>query len=132
MLRTDLKAPFRMLRMGDKDRSSQDDGQRNEEVIPFQCCICAISENCHYFGKKPPFAKHHVYFHEDTFLMRDPFIPRVQGKANFLILGGSCFQCQNQVCQTCSMYYGHRYCKTCAISCLEEFPREIQARIKKM
>jgi hypothetical protein len=73
------------------------DKEQKEVIVPFSCGTCQLSEHCHYFGKSPNFAKKHVQFFEDTFVMKDPFTPKVEGKANFLIIGGLCHVCGNQV-----------------------------------
>ena len=118
----------------EKSKSLKDNEAREskEVVVPFKCNTCGLSENCHDFGKSPAFAKKQVQFFEDTFVMRDPFTPRLQGKANFLIIGGLCHTCSCQVCAGCSIYYEHRFCKECAKSNKSDFPGEIQAKIGKL
>lgn len=118
--------------MANKVEGSRIVHREDEKNISFVCNVCQLSEMCHYFGKTPNFVKKQIRFLEDTFVIRDPFTPRVQGKANFLMMGGICYQCHEQVCQGCSLFYRHRYCKTCLKETQGEFPAEIQAKIKKM
>jgi Cysteine-rich domain len=68
-----------------------------EVIVPFKCNSCGLAEHCHYFGKTPNFVKKQVAFFEDTYVMKDPFTPRLQGKANFLMIGGVCHSCCCQV-----------------------------------
>ena len=116
----------------EKVEGLKDKEQQEEVLIPFKCDCCGLSEHCHYFGKNPNFARKQVVFFEATYLMRDPFTPRVQGKANFLIIGGQCYSCGGQVCASCSIYYEHRFCRECAKSNKSDFPVEIQSKIVKM
>ena len=116
-----------------KTREFEKTKDKEEEVsLPFHCETCGLSEVCHYFGKSPNFVKNAVIFFEDTFVMRDPFTPRLQGKANFLMIGGICRSCSNQVCVACSIYYENRFCKECAKCNQAGFPAEIRAKIAKL
>ena len=86
-----------------------------EELIQFSCSICRLSELCHYLGKTPPSHKKRLSFKEDTFVMRDPFTPRVEAPhsanrsnwsgCNLLVIGGNCSICSNSVCVDCSTFY---------------------------
>ncbi len=121
----------------EKNKTSQNQSEKPKDkkedvIIPFNCKTCGLSENCHYFGKTPNFAKKSVAFFEDTFVMRDPFTPRLQGKDNFLMIGGLCHECQDQVCVGCSIVYRHRFCKSCSKSNKSDFPQEIQTKINKL
>lgn len=106
--------------------------EKEHAQIPFKCQVCKLNEVCHYFGKKPPFARGQIEFSFDTFVMMDPFSPREKGRPNFLIIGGQCHFCQNQVCVGCSIFYAKRFCRDCANLNFDQFPSEIQAKLKKM
>jgi hypothetical protein len=107
--------------------------------VDFNCFRCGMSEKVHYLGKEPPFAKKYVTFVEPTYVMMDPFVPRLAGRANFLILGGHCGGagessngcCGRSVCVECSVFYGRRYCLDCATKHAREFPEEVKAKISK-
>ena len=115
----------------EKKKQDQEAKKEEEAKVPFSCVKCQLSENCHYFGKTPPFVKKQLKFHEDTFVMLDPFSPRQAGRANFLIIGGICSICQQNVCVDCSIFYGRRFCDNCAYSHFDEFPTEVQMKLRK-
>ena len=69
-------------------KQEEDDEKKENKPVPFACAVCGLNEICHYYGRKPPFAKGHVEFKEDTFVMMDPFSPREKGRPHFLAIGG--------------------------------------------
>lgn len=100
--------------------------------IPFSCSICGISEKCHYLGTKPPFCKAFIEFEEECFVIIDPFTPRQSRTAsNFLVIGGVCSHCKEEVCVECSIYFTKRFCMKCSEFNINEFPKEIQGKIVK-
>ena len=113
----------------EKDRKAREEVER--KPVPFKCASCGLNEICHYFGKRPPFARGQIEYVEDSFVMMDPFCPREKGRPNFLTIGGKCHECQNEVCVECSIFYGHRFCRDCALLNFDQFPNEVQARLKK-
>lgn len=113
-------------------KNEEEDSQKVPETVDFKCATCGLSEVCHYYGLKPPFAKRTVEFVEDTFVMLDPFSPREKGKANFLIIGGNCGTCGNVSCVDCSVFYHKRFCRDCAHLHIDQLPTEVQAKLKKL
>ena len=67
----------------------EDEEKEGKKPVPFTCSVCGLNEICHYFGRRPPFARGHVEFKEDTFVMMDPFTPREKGRPHFLAIGGN-------------------------------------------
>lgn len=114
-----------------KDNPAEED-KNEHKPVPFKCNICGLNEICHYFGKKPPFVRGQMKYVEDTFVMMDPFCPREKGRPNFLTIGGLCRYCENSVCVECSVFYAKRICKDCATLHFDDYPDEIQARLKKL
>ena len=108
-----------------------ENASEEEEEVDFCCNLCKLQETCHHFGKRAPFVKKQLKFKEDTFVMRDPFVPREKGKPSFLIIGGKCSICQKTVCVDCSTFYFKRICDDCASANLQEFPQEIGLKIQK-
>lgn len=94
----------------------------------FECSMCDLRETYHYFGKNPPFVKQ-ISFHDDAYIMKDPF--KSQGELSFLFLGADCVACSKPVCQTCSIFYTKRFCLKCAKANIEEFPEGVQKIISK-
>lgn len=103
---------------------------KNERGGTFTCGVCGLTELYHYYGRKPPFHKG-VTFLEDCYLLQDPF--RSETAGSFLLLGAECSACSTVVCQaaTCSIFYTKRFCIPCASASMQEFPTEVQTRIKK-
>ena len=112
-----------------------------DELVQFKCSSCHLNEVCHFLGKTLPSHKKRVTFKEDTFVMRDPFTPRVVAAhsanrspwsgCNLLVIGGFCTICQSSVCVDCSMFYTRRYCLDCAANHIREFPADVGAKIQK-
>jgi len=118
-------------RENDNRLKEQPPADGEDEEVKFHCSQCHLTETCHYFGKNPPFVKKQVAFKEDTYVMRDPFIPREKGRANFMVIGGICDLCRQAVCVHCSTFYFKRFCDNCASLHLQEFPQEIGLKIQK-
>ena len=116
-----------------KSSKNHDKNDVNEHdlEIKFSCFKCGLQEECHYFGRKPPFVAKQIEFTEDTYVMRDPFSPREVGRANFLQIGGHCNNCKRTVCVECSTFYYKRFCNECCAQYLSEFPPEIGTKIQK-
>lgn len=115
-------------------RKAEEAKKKEEEKrkpVPFKCSVCGLNEICHYYGRKPAFARGQIEYVEDTFVMMDPFCPREKGKPNFLTVGGKCRHCGNDVCLDCSIFYAKRICRDCALLHFDEFPNEVQAKLKK-
>ena len=93
---------------GSKDKSVEEKEaeEAKRKPIPFKCSVCGLNELCHYFGRKPPFARGQIEYVEDTFAMMDPFCPREKGRPNFLTIGGKCRYCDNEVCVDCRFCFG--------------------------
>ena len=119
-----------------------------EEGGQFTCALCHWSERYHGRGSSVPFARG-VIFHEDAYVMRDPFVPYGQnlyvflGKPpfnlitikgyvfnHFLNLGANCSVCSRTCCQQCSLYYTKRFCNKCAQENVDQFPVEVQKKIR--
>jgi len=115
-----------------KEEEEEKEKEKEKKPVPFSCSICKLSEVCHYYGQRPPFARGHVEFKEDTFVMMDPFTLREKGRPHFLAIGSKCGLCANSVCLGCSIFYRHRVCKDCAFVEMDKFPSEIQAKVKKL
>jgi len=123
------------------EEAPKKDQKAQEELVQFTCSICHLNEACHYLGKTPPSHKKQLSFKEDTFVMRDPFTPRVVpihsanrspwSGCNLLIIGGHCAICTITVCVDCSTFYSRRYCLDCAANHIKEFPSDIGAKIQK-
>jgi hypothetical protein len=88
----------------------------------FRCKGCALEVKAR-FGRSLPQIPN-VVFIEDCYLIMDPFSPDKQP----LCVGSHCVQCQAQVCTSpsCSIFYAHRFCRTCLEPMLHEFPLEIK------
>lgn len=127
----------------DQKQSEHIEKQTKEETpkrpkISFKCEQCGFSETCDYKGKKPHFAKN-IQFHEDCYVMQDPFSPppsNITSKSNseyFIVIGADCSNCGNSVCSTaaCSIFYKKSYCANCAYQLISMFPLEIQTKIRK-
>ena len=107
--------------------------------IPFNCGNCTFSELCDYKGCEPPFSRK-IRFHEDCYVMKDPFSPppgRLTNKSDgeyFIVIGAYCTRCSQSVCaeSTCSIFYAKTFCLTCAIETIQNFPLEIQRKIRKL
>ena len=89
----------------DPKNKPSEEKEEERKPIPFKCSVCGLNELCHYFGKRPPFAKGQIEYVEDTFAMMDPFCPREKGRPNFLTIGGKCRYCDNEVCVDCRFYF---------------------------
>jgi hypothetical protein len=106
--------------------------------IAFSCESCNLTEKCDYFGRQPPFARK-IQFTENCFVMKDPFSPPPSSQSNkssseyFLVLGANCEICAKTFCKgaECSLYYSKTFCLTCAKANIQQFPLEIQSKIRK-
>ena len=87
-----------------KNKDSEESKEEDRKPIPFKCSVCGLNEVCHYFGRKPPFARGKIEYVEDTFAMMDPFCPREKGRPHFLTIGGKCRYCDNEVCVDCRFH----------------------------
>ncbi|KAM7181215.1 cysteine-rich DPF motif domain-containing protein 1 isoform 1-T1 [Macrochelys suwanniensis] len=104
----------------------------HKEVQPkgdFECQLCGLTAPYSYYGQKPP-NTHSVVLLEESYVMKDPFIP---DKDKFLILGSQCSLCNRRVCvgTECSLFYSKRFCLPCVNENLREFPLEIQQDLDK-
>lgn len=96
----------------------------------FQCKHCG---NEYKFENHSKFKKETMQFFmlEDVYYIRDPFeetskIP--------MILGGNCSICSESVCISpkCSIFYTKRYCLSCLIENVHNFPEEIRKDISNL
>jgi hypothetical protein len=103
---------------------------RREEGGTFYCHQCGLQETYSYKGQKPPFCKG-VKLFEDGYVAKDPFSP--PNEHSFLLLGSDCSLCGQQTCQdsSCSIFYEHRFCNTCAIKEINKFPVQIHSKINQ-
>ena len=95
----------------------------------FKCSLCSFSERYHGHGASVPFARG-INFSEDAYVMRDPFTTFAPNA--FLFLGAPCSLCNLPVCVDCSIFYTKRFCSPCANHHLQQFPVEVQKRIRHM
>ncbi|XP_038267983.1 cysteine-rich DPF motif domain-containing protein 1 isoform X2 [Dermochelys coriacea] len=95
----------------------------------FECQLCGLTAPFSYYGQKPP-NTHSVVLLEESYVMKDPFIP---DKDKFLILGSQCSLCNRRVCvgTECSLFYSKRFCLPCVNENLQEFPLEIRHDLNK-
>lgn len=128
------------------ETTTQEPQQSNKEnpppkeipKIPFKCEECTFQIVCNYKGLKPPFAKN-IQFQEDCYVMQDPFSPppgNLSAKSNseyFIVIGVDCSACGRTVCSSpnCSIFYRKSYCAHCAYQSVNQFPVEIQSKIRK-
>lgn len=106
--------------------------------VPFKCEECNFQMDCDYKGTKPPFAKN-IQFDVDSYVMVDPFSPppsNLSSKSNseyFIVIGSDCANCDRSICSAsnCSIFYRKSYCGSCAHQMLNQFPVEIQSKIRK-
>lgn len=134
------EAEIRRLETPNKDGNKLiENSNLDEDSIPkieFECSCCHMLEMVHYFGKNPNFV-HGLQFHEDTYVMRDPFVPpppRWKSKAEYFIaLGAKCCKCQRVVCRdsACSFYYTRTFCLDCGRELMNEFSTEAQSKLRK-
>ena len=96
----------------------------------FECSGCGLNEEYDYFGTKPPFCKA-IVFHEESYVMRDPFTLRDGNNSNFLLLGSNCGICLGMTCQDCSLFFTRRICSSCAQSHSHLLPEELRLIKKK-
>ena len=89
-----------------EEKEAEEAEEAKRKPIPFKCSVCGLNELCHFFGRKPPFARGQIEYVEDTFTMMDPFCPREKGRPNFLTIGGKCRYCDNEVCVDCRFCFG--------------------------
>lgn len=126
---------FKCGKQGHFKKDCKEPETKREEVsktVPFTCSVCGQSEKCHYLGTEPPFCKAFIQFHEQCFVIIDPFTPRqFRGVSNFLVLGGFCSYCKEEVCVECSIYFTKRFCIKCSQFNINEFPKEVQGKIVK-
>ena len=64
---------------GQTNKHFEKSKEEDRKPIPFKCSICGLAEICHYYGRRPPFARGQIEYVEDTFCMMDPFTPRDKG-----------------------------------------------------
>ena len=69
---------------GKSKNTTEKTEEKDKKLIQFKCSICFLSEICHYYGRRPPFARGHIEYIEDSFVMMDPFTPRDKGKKIFV------------------------------------------------
>ncbi|CAG0916099.1 unnamed protein product [Notodromas monacha] len=94
----------------------------------FHCSQCEFTEPFHYKGRNPPF-KRTVWLKEDSYVNKDPFVPR--GEGLFVVLGSDCSVCDQQVCQNpgCSVFYERRICLPCFKANKRDFPEKLVAKV---
>lgn len=105
---------------------------------PFACESCGFRMYYNYKGTRPPFADH-LSFAEPCYIAMDPFKPppsRLNQHSyfeHFITLGCDCFTCGKTVCSSpqCNLFYRHFYCGECANASREQFPLDVQSRIRK-
>ena len=105
----------------DKDTSEKEEGGL------FTCKICNLQESYIYYGRTPKFLKS-IVFLEDCFVIPNPFDNTKH--QDFIVLGSECSICQRTVCSGCSVFYSKRFCKDCVKAHKNEFPVEVQAKLK--
>lgn len=119
-----------------KEQTDKEKTQDEPEQIPFNCSSCKMAEKVDYFGKTPPFTRN-IELLEESYVMKDVFSvpPSRHGKRSFteyfIILGSHCIVCDSIVCKDCSLFYKSSFCYPCAHSKINEFPLEIQSKIRK-
>lgn len=108
----------------------EEESNSEEELKWFNCKICGIKEVYTTKEKKPKFLQN-ISFSNNCYVMKDPFSP--PEKKQFLVLGGDCFSCKQPVCQApeCSIFYKERFCQNCAWKKKNDFPQQLQAKIKE-
>jgi len=99
-----------------------------QEKKYFECGICGLREEYHYFGTTAPFCRS-VTFLDKSYVMRDPFSKGEN--ANFLLLGSNCGICRTPVCQDCSVFFSVRFCRNCYQSHSNLLPEELRQIVKK-
>lgn len=117
-----------------------DQRKQNHSQSPggtFTCDLCKWTEVFDYYGKEVPFVKN-VTFHENCFVMKDPFSPppsvrQTSSVEHFIAIGSKCKMCSKTVCKSndCSSYYINTYCKHCSLANIHLFPLDMQSKIKK-
>lgn len=104
-----------------------------DPVITFTCSSCTMNEIVQYKGTHPPFASN-IKLLEPSYVMRDPFQPRVKTKPEaFIVIGVDCCICEKPVCKdtTCSFFYAKSFCIKCAAENIHQLPKEVQAKYRK-
>ncbi|KAE9417487.1 hypothetical protein Angca_005998, partial [Angiostrongylus cantonensis] len=107
----------------------EEDVNKLEPYIQFQCSVCFLNEKCLFGNLKASDG----FYPTPVFYMRDPFEPprRVKGRkpllSDFLVIGSSCSLCNQSVCldKACSMYFGATFCTTCVIRERRRFPEKV-------
>mmetsp|Transcript_21306 Transcript_21306/g.36588 ORF Transcript_21306/g.36588 Transcript_21306/m.36588 type:complete len:108 (-) Transcript_21306:725-1048(-) len=92
----------------------------------FVCNSCQFYSHCDYFGRKPPFFPRMVFL-EEAYVIRDPFCPEPRP----VFLGAHCVSCKEAVCPNCSVFYGVRFCLSCANKTMEALPDEVQKEVSR-
>ena len=110
-------------------KPSEEVKKQVEEGGQFTCALCNWSERYHGKGTSVPFARG-VVFHEEAYVMRDPFVP--YGQNLYVFLGAACSVCNRTCCQQCSLYYSKRFCNKCAQENVDHFPVEVQKKIREL
>lgn len=105
---------------------------------PFACENCGFRMFYNYKGTRPPFAQQ-LTFAEPCYIVLDPFKPP-PARSNqhsyfehFITLGCDCYSCGKTVCSApqCNIFYRHHFCGDCAHASVDQFPLDVQSRIRK-
>ncbi|XP_065066945.1 cysteine-rich DPF motif domain-containing protein 1-like [Rhopilema esculentum] len=96
----------------------------------FTCNLCGFSCRYDFYGAESIKGSCHFSIKEQAFVLQDPFSGKKQTP---IILGSLCSKCNIHVCvgQTCSYFYGKRFCRSCMLSNMQSFPEEIQEEATK-
>lgn len=76
-------------------------------------------------------------YKEDVFMLRNPFLPADAKPDNclvpFLVLGGTCSQCEKTVCvdPSCSIFCHKRYCLSCVKLHQDKLPEAVVKECRK-
>lgn len=103
---------------------TQDSKEKSREM--FTCSFCLLQEYFDFKGTNPPFARHIIYL-EDCYVMKDPFDLSAK---DVLVIGGDCSICKKAVCLRCSVFFGKRFCQTCATNNSDKLPSQILCKLK--
>mmetsp|Transcript_54649 Transcript_54649/g.122913 ORF Transcript_54649/g.122913 Transcript_54649/m.122913 type:complete len:111 (-) Transcript_54649:58-390(-) len=99
----------------------------------FHCSVCAFRCRYDYYGREPPQEHHRKRWLEDIFALQNPS-PVEFGGVRTICLGALCSVCREPTCvgEACSLFYGQRFCKRCAVDARKFFPPGLEKQLHRL